>query len=67
MEEKRQQQNADAAQFLSELCQDLEQLYAEKSEFTATAWACAKELNAETIVLLAKRLALATAAGARAP
>lgn len=61
VEDQRHQDNSDAVTHLEELCKDLDQLYADQSEFTATAWACARELNAETIVRLAKQLAQATA------
>lgn len=57
LEEKRQQDNTDAVDYLDELCRDLEELYADKAEFTATALACAQQLDATTIVTLAKRLA----------
>ncbi|MFI7803314.1 hypothetical protein PSFL_44430 [Pseudomonas sp. DD1] len=57
LEEKRQQQNIDAVGHLDELCRDLEDLYDDRAEFTATAWACAQELDATTIVTLAKQLA----------
>jgi uncharacterized protein (TIGR02646 family) len=61
IEEQRHQSNTDAVDHLKEVCQDIDTLYAEKAEFTATAWACAKELNAEKIVGLARELARAAA------
>lgn len=57
VETQRHQNNTDADDRLKDLCKDLASLYDETSEFTATAWACAKELNAETIVRLAKEVA----------
>lgn len=57
VEAQRHQNNTDAGDRLKDLCRDLDLLYNEESEFTATAWACAKELNAEKIVRLAKEVA----------
>lgn len=61
IEEQRHQNNTDAVDHLKEVCHDIEMLYADRAEFTATAWACAKELNAEKIVGLARELAQAAA------
>ena len=57
VEAQRHQNNTDADDRLKDLCKELDGLYDDTSEFTATAWACAKELNAETIVRLAKEVA----------
>jgi hypothetical protein len=57
VEAQRHQNNTDAGDRLKDLCRDLDSLYDEDSEFTATAWACAKELNADKIVRLAKEVA----------
>lgn len=57
IEAQRHQNNTDAGDRLKDLCRDLNELYDEESEFTATAWACAKELNAEKIVRLAQEVA----------
>ena len=57
VEAQRHQNNTDAGDRLKDLCRDLDDLYDEEAEFTATAWACAKELNAEMIVRLAKEVA----------
>lgn len=45
LEELRQQANTDGSGFVDELCLDLQKLYADDAEFTATARACAQELN----------------------
>lgn len=55
IEERRQQETADAAHHIDELCRDLEALYDDNAEFSATAWACARELNAEKLVQLARQ------------
>lgn len=57
VEAQRHQNNTDAGGRLKDICRDMDDLYDEESEFTATAWACVKELNAEMIVRLAKEMA----------
>lgn len=55
LETQRQQQNVDAGNHFNELCQDLSELYADSAEFTATAWACARELNSVELIELARQ------------
>jgi uncharacterized protein (TIGR02646 family) len=55
LEDQRQQENTDAGDLFNELCQDLNELFADSAEFTATAWACARELNAVELVELARQ------------
>jgi uncharacterized protein (TIGR02646 family) len=58
VEEQRHQHNTDAGHHLVDLCRDLDELYSDSAEFTATAWACARELNAEAFVKLAREIAV---------
>lgn len=59
LEELRQQANEDGSGFVDELCLDLQKLYADDAEFTATAKACAQELNSAELVEIALRRARA--------
>lgn len=52
----KQRANADAAEFSVELCQDIAGLFDDRSEFTATANACAFELGAARLVELAREV-----------
>jgi uncharacterized protein (TIGR02646 family) len=56
VEGARHRENPDAAAFSRELCHDIAELFDEKAEFTATAKACAAELQANSIVELAQKL-----------
>jgi uncharacterized protein (TIGR02646 family) len=62
LEQSRQQANADASVHMDDLCRDLKTLYDDDAEFTATAWACAQELNAQTLIRLALQRARQLAA-----
>jgi hypothetical protein len=65
VERARQRENPDAATFSRDLCQDIAALFDQRSEFTATAKACAAELDANELIALARALsqrALADAA-----
>jgi uncharacterized protein (TIGR02646 family) len=53
VEHERQQANHDAVDRMHDLCRDLAALYDDDAEFTAAAWACAQELNADKLVRLA--------------
>ena len=59
VEQHRHQANTDANGHLKEICLDLDELYSDEAEFTATAWACARQMNAEPIVLFARTVAQA--------
>lgn len=59
LEELKQQANLEDSDFVDELCLDLQKLYADDAEFTATAKACAQELNAVDLVEIALRHARA--------
>ena len=54
--DKKQLGNAEAAEFSLELCQDIAGLFDDKAEFTATAKACALQLEATNIVALAREV-----------
>jgi len=56
VERARQRENADAAEFSRELCRDIAELYDGHAEFTATANACAAELQADQLVELAREV-----------
>jgi hypothetical protein len=65
VERGRQRENPDAATSSRDLCQDIAALFAEQAEFTATAKACAAELEGGELVSLARAVlqrALADAA-----
>jgi uncharacterized protein (TIGR02646 family) len=68
LNERRQQETDDAIRHMNELCRDLADLYDDNAEFTSTALACARQLNAEQLVALAKQWArhLEAQAGAMA-
>lgn len=53
LQQARQQASADASVHMDDLCRDLGALYDDDAEFTATAWACAQELNAQSLVRIA--------------
>lgn len=57
LEGRRQQATVDGSEHVDDLCRDLEQLYDDDAEFTATAWACAQQLNADGLVRTALRRA----------
>ena len=50
VERNRQRENPDAAAFSHELCRDIATLFDDRAEFTATAKACAAELEAGLFV-----------------
>jgi uncharacterized protein (TIGR02646 family) len=54
VELNRQRENRDAAVFSRDLCQDIASLFDDCAEFTATAKACAAELEADMLVELAR-------------
>jgi uncharacterized protein (TIGR02646 family) len=54
VEVNRQRENVDAAAFSRDLCQDIAALFDDRAEFTATAKACAVELEAGELVALAR-------------
>jgi len=54
VERNRQRENIEAAAFSRDLCQDIAALFDEQAEFTATAKACAAELEAGDLVALAR-------------
>jgi hypothetical protein len=56
VERARQRENPDAADFSRELCRDIAELYDGRAEFTATAKACAAELQADQLVELAREI-----------
>jgi uncharacterized protein (TIGR02646 family) len=56
VEVNRQRENMDAAAFSRDLCRDIAELFADQAEFTATAKACAAELEADELVALARAL-----------
>ena len=57
LEQNRQQATVDGSEMVDELCRDVRDLYEDDAEFTATAWACAQELNALDLVRFAVRRA----------
>jgi uncharacterized protein (TIGR02646 family) len=54
VERNRQREHPDAAAFSRDLCQDIASLFDDRAEFTATAKACAAELEADLLVELAR-------------
>jgi uncharacterized protein (TIGR02646 family) len=54
VELNRQRENPDAAAFSRDLCRDIGALFDDRAEFTATAKACAAELEADMVVELAR-------------
>ena len=54
---RRQQETDDAERHMNLLCCELDKLFDEDAEFTATARACARQLEAERLVELAKQQA----------
>lgn len=56
VDKARQRANADAAEFSMDLCRDIAKLFDDKAEFTATANACSAELQAGSLVDLARKL-----------
>ena len=56
VEANRQRENVDAAMFSRELCRDIAELFSDQAEFTATAKACAAQLEAGELVALARAL-----------
>jgi hypothetical protein len=58
VERNRQRENPDAAAFSHELCRDIATLFDDRAEFTATAKACAAELQAGLFVDLARAVSL---------
>lgn len=65
LNERRQQETDDAVRHMNELCRDLADLYHDDAEFTSTALACARQLNAERLIELAKQWARRLEAEAR--
>jgi uncharacterized protein (TIGR02646 family) len=61
LQDSRQQANEDGSGFVDEVCLDLQKLYADDAVFTATAKACAQELNSSELVEIALRRARAIA------
>lgn len=55
--EASRQATVDGSEHVDDLCRDLKQLYDDDAEFTATAWACAQQLNADLLVKTALRRA----------
>ena len=54
VERASQKENPDAATFSRDLCQEITELFDDRGEFTATAKACAGELQADQLVALAR-------------
>ena len=54
VEDNRQRGNIDAAAFSRHLCREIADLFADRAEFTATAKACAAELEADQLIELAR-------------
>jgi len=56
VQRERHRENPEGAEFSRELCRDIADLFDRRAEFTATAKACAAELQADRLVTLAQEL-----------